>query len=320
VRDTTPRPRELLVKAARMHLLDGRSQGDIARALGTSRSNVSRLLKTARAAGMVEVRIQAGHGRDGDLEHALTEHFGLADVRVTAFRPHQDVLADAGGLAAEWLDDTLQDGQVLALSWGTMLQAVVSAVSIGQRHTVKVVPLVGGLSTGESLVTGEELVRELADRLGATYLYLHAPALLHSETACEALLAEPSIDHVVARARSADIALVGIGTMGSGSTLQVLDGLRLSAAQHEEFLSQNPVGNTCCRFFDAVGRPIGGAVHNRVLAVELDDLRRIPMVVGVAAGLEKTPGVLAALRGGIVDALIVDACLAHSLLAADGVL
>jgi DNA-binding transcriptional regulator LsrR (DeoR family) len=303
-----------------MYFLDGRSQEDIARVLETSRSNVSRLLKAARAAGIVEVRIQDEEGRDPDLEQALVERFGLVHVQVAAFRPHQDVLGTVARLAAEWLDHTLQSGQVLALSWGATLQAVVAATSVAQRPGLEVVPLVGGLSTVESLVTGEDLVRELAGRLGATYRHLYAPALLHSETARDALLDEPSIAQVVARATAADIALVGIGSVGVGSAVQVLDGLRLSAAEEAQFLAQNPVGDTCCRFFDANGRAIEGAVRDRVLAVELDDLRRIPTVVGVATGAEKTPGVLAALRGGIVDGLVTDACLAHSVLTADGLL
>ena len=57
-----------------------------------------------------------------------------------------------------------------------------------------------------------------------------------------------------------------------------------------------------------------------MLAVDLEDLRRIPAVIGVAAGPEKTVGVLAALRGGLVGGLIVDASLAHSILSAEGVL
>jgi DNA-binding transcriptional regulator LsrR (DeoR family) len=164
-------------------------------------------------------------------------------------------------------------------------------------------------------------VHDLAVRLGtATYRCLYGPALLHSESARDVLLAEPSIGHIVARARAADIALVGIGSFGSGSSSEVLGGLGLTPSQRGAFLSQNPVGDTCCRFFDAAGRAIRGAVHDRVLAVDLDDLRSIPTVIGVATGSEKTAGVLAALRGGLVDGLITDAGLAHSILTGDGVL
>ena len=55
-------------------------------------------------------------------------------------------------------------------------------------------------------------------------------------------------------------------------------------------------------------------MHDRVLAIELDQLRGIPTVIGVATGAEKAPGVLGALHGGLVDGLIADAGLALALL------
>ena len=309
-----PRDRAALIKAARMYFLDGRSQDDVARALGTSRSNVSRMLTAARAQGIVEIRVHDQTSREKELEQALQERFELSHVRVAAFRPGVDALAAAGDLAARWLDESLRDGHVLALSWGNSLQAMVESFSVDQPRSVEVVPLVGGLSTADSLVAGQELVRELAGRLGATYRYLHAPALLRSETARDALLAEPAVADVLQRAQTADIAMVGIGAVGTGSSSEILDGLGLTASERKSFFAEGPVGDTCCRFFDAAGRAIRGVVHDRVLAVELDDLRRIPTVVGVATGAKKAPGVLGALRGGLVDGLITDASLALALL------
>ena len=73
----------------------------------------------------------------------------------------------------------------------------------------------------------------------------------------------------------------------------------------------------CARYFDIDGRPVGGPVDERVLAVSLADLRRIPTVVGLASGKEKAPGVLGALRGRILDVLVCDAGTARAVLALD---
>src|SRR3954454_14731746 len=309
-----PRDRVALIKAARMYFLDGRSQDDVARVLGTSRSNVSRELSAARAQGIVEIRVHDQTSRAPELEQALRERFELAHVRVAAFRPGADVQGGAGDLAAQWLNESLRDGMVLGLSWGTSLQAMVAAFSVDQPRSAEVVPLIGGLKTTESLMAGQELVRELAGRLGATYRYLHAPALLRSKTVRQALLTEPAIKEVMARARSADIAMVGVGTVGRGSSNDIADGLGLTAAERKAFLAAGPVGDTCCRFFDAEGRPIHGVVHDRVIAVECEELAEIPTVIGVATGVEKASGVRGAVRGGIIDGLITDACLALALL------
>jgi DNA-binding transcriptional regulator LsrR (DeoR family) len=309
-----PRDRAALIKAARLYFLDGRSQDDVARALGTSRSNVSRMLTAARAQGIVEIRVHDQTSREKELENALREQFELLHVRVAAFRPGVDAQAAAGDLAAQWLDESLRDGQVLGLSWGKSLQAMVESFSVDQPRSVELVPLIGGLSTVVSLVSGEELVRELAGKLGATYRYLHAPGVLRSKAARDSLLAEPAIAEVLQRAQTADIALVGIGAAAIGSSSEIVDALGLTAAERKAFLAAGPVGDTCCRFFDAEGKPILGAVHDRVLAIELDQLRRIPTVIGVATGTEKAAGVLGAIHGGLIDGLITDASLALALL------
>jgi DNA-binding transcriptional regulator LsrR (DeoR family) len=150
--------------------------------------------------------------------------------------------------------------------------------------------------------------------MGASFRYLHAPGLLRSRAARDSLLAEPAVAEVLQRAQAADIAMVGIGAVHTGSSKDVIDGLGLSPAEREAFLAEGPVGDACCRFFDEQGRAIGGVVHDRVLAIELDQVRRIPTVIGVATGPEKVPGVLGALRGELIDGLVTDAGLALALL------
>jgi DNA-binding transcriptional regulator LsrR (DeoR family) len=301
-----------------MYFLDGRAQDDIAEVLGTSRSNVSRMLSAARRQGIVEIRVRDLQGRDLELEQGLRLRFGLVEARVTAFSPGADVRLHVGELAAQWLVESLRDGSTLALSWGSTLHAMVTATRADGSRSVEVVPLVGGLSATTSPVSAQELVRELADRLGGRYWYLHAPALCESQAAREALLAEPAIQATLTRAANADLAVVGIGTVGVGSSQHLLDGLRLTPAQLDEFHRAGPVGDLCCQFFDANGHPISGPVQHRVLAVSLPQLRRIPRRVAVVAGHDKAPGVLGALRGNLVNGLITDAGLAHALLATHG--
>jgi DNA-binding transcriptional regulator LsrR (DeoR family) len=306
--------------AARLYFVDGRGQDDIAKVLGTSRSNVSRMLSAARRQGIVEIRVHGQVVRDLELERGLRLRFGLVEARVVAFSPGADVRRDVGELAAQWLGESVRDGSTLALSWGSTLQAMVSAMPTASSEgpsSVEVVPLVGGLSATGSLVSAQELVRELADRLGGRHWYLHAPALCESPAARDALLAEPAIQTTLNRAAGADLAVVGVGTVGVGSSQQLLDQLRLTPAQLAEFHRAGPVGDLCCQFFDANGHPTNGPVQHRVLAVPLPQVRRIRRVVAVVAGRHKAPGVLGALRGKLINGVITDAGLAHTLLATD---
>ncbi|RYB93441.1 MarR family transcriptional regulator [Nocardioides oleivorans] len=316
-----PRDPATLLAAARLYYQQDRSQAEIAATLGTSRSNVSRMLTEAQRQGIVEIRINDPEGRVHELEDELRTTFGLSEVRVAHTRnvPGLRVEDAVGTQAARLLLDELKDSMTVAMSWGHALQSMVYATTADhEHHRVTLVQLVGGLSSISNEISGQELVRELAVRLGAEYRFLHAPATLESSTSRDALLAEPSITDALDDAKSADIAFIGVGTPTHGSSSAILDSLSLSPAERDEFWSHEPVGDVAARYYNAQGTPIRGGVDDRVLGISLEDLLEIPNVVGVASGRAKAPGVLGALRGRIIDSLVCDEALARSVLSAAG--
>lgn len=316
-----PRDPATLLAVARLYFQQERSQAEIAATLGTSRSNVSRMLTEAQRQGIVEIRINDPEGRVHELEDELRSTFGLSQVRVAHTRsgPGLRVEDAVGSQAARLLLDELKDSMTVALSWGHALQAMVYATTAEHEfHRLTLVQLVGGLSSISNEISGQELVRELALRIGAEYRFLHAPATLESVTSRDALLAEPSIGAVLNDANRADIAFIGIGTPTHGSSAAILDSLNLDQSERDEFWAHEPAGDVAARYYTAQGIPIRGVVDDRVLGVSLDGLLEIPNVVGVASGRAKTPGVLGALRGRIIDSLVCDEALARSVLSAAG--
>lgn len=109
--------------------------------------------------------------------------------------------------------------------------------------------------------------------------------------------------------------MVGIGSMGVHSSPHVLSLMALSNAERAAFEAQHPAGDVCGRYIDAHGIPLGAPTDQRVLAVTFSELLRIPEVLGIAAGVERAPGVLGVLRSGVIDTLVVDTDLARELLA-----
>ncbi len=316
-----PRDPATLLAAARLYYQQEHSQAEIATTLGTTRSNVSRMLTEAQRQGIVEIRINDPEGRVHELEDELRARFGLSEVRVAHTRSVRGLRVEdaVGSQAARLLLDALKDSMTVALSWGHALQAMVYATTAEHDfHRIALVQLVGGLSSISNEISGQELVRELALRLGAEYRFLHAPATLESVTSRDALLAEPSIGAALDDANRADIAFIGIGTPAHGSSAAILDSLNLTRAEHDEFWAYEPAGDVAARYYTAQGHPIPGVVNDRVLGITLEGLLNIPNVVGVASGRAKTPGVLGALRGRIIDSLVCDEALARSVLSAAG--
>lgn len=313
-----PRDQAVLVKAATLYYLEERSQAEVAEAIGVSRSNVSRILAEARRSGIVDIRINDPFGRDEELERRLVARFALREARVAPTGAPETQLERVGALGARWLVDALPNEGSVALSWGAAVQSVVEAVPAIPHHgDLEVLPLVGGLSIVDSARDGNVLVRSLANRLGARHRRLYAPAVVESALSRDALMRESAIRSVLDAAKAADVAIVGLGAVGRGASSSIIQSMRLSAEEQRAFLDAGAVGDCCTRFFDAEGEPVDAVVNDRVIAVELEDLRRIPLVVGVAAGAGKLDGTHGALEGGFLDVLVVDAELARALLGKD---
>lgn len=308
------RGRDRLVHVAKLYYEQGLSQADISTRLGTTRSNVSRILAAARDEGIVQIRILETIARNAALEDRLCAEFGVAEAHVLAPKPDRDHAEDLGRIGAEWFLDTIRPGQRVAVSWGSTLQHLVDAVPITGIGDIEFVQLVGGLSALASEVSGQELVRELATKLRCRYRYLHAPALFESPDALRALAKEPSIAEALEAARTCDLAIVGVGAVGQASSAEIIRALRLNRREMAAFRASGAVGDICARYFDARGREVDSPVHDRVLAIELEDLRQIPTVAVVAMGAHKGPSLAAAVRGELVNVIICDESAARAAL------
>lgn len=310
---TASRDPQILAEAAHLYYVEGATQQQVARALRTTRSNVSRMLYAARDQGIVRFQIVRPLDRQRALERSLVETFGLREARVLAADQGVDTLVPVGELAAQWLADRVEDGMRLTLSWGRSLQAMTQALDVDRAYDVDVVQLGGDLQL-DPRYSGHELVRELAARLGGRYSYLHAPAILDSEATVEELRSLRPISTELDKAREADVALLGIGAYGQGFAATLLESAHLTDADRARFDRAQPAGDVLARFFDVRGEQVDTPLRHRVLALELDELRTIPLKVGVATGASKAAGIWGALRGGLVDVIVTDQAAAASAL------
>jgi DNA-binding transcriptional regulator LsrR (DeoR family) len=62
----------------------------------------------------------------------------------------------------------------------------------------------------------------------------------------------------------------------------------------------------CARFLDDDGRELDTPLRDWVLAIQLDEIRAIPRVVGVLSGRAKGRALRAAMRGALLDVVITD--------------
>lgn len=300
------RDRTLLVRAARLYYEQHKSQEQIAKELLTSRSNVSRMLSDARAQGIVEIRIIENALRDARLEQRILEMLPLRSVRVARVPQGSDETLAIGTLAAQALIDNLKRNATVAISWGRSLQAMVNLIEEDHRPDLKFIPLMGGMTEIPSGINGENLIRTLASKFNAEFATLHAPAIVRTKEAREAFMAEPSIKEVLDSAQNADLAIVGIGSRGSSSTNSLLRAAGIDPQTDTSFYT-NLAGDLTSRFYDINGNIVDKNMDDRIIAVELNQLRNVKHVIGLAAGADKARGMLGAINGKHITELITTA-------------
>ncbi|MDB6136215.1 MAG: transcriptional regulator with sigma factor-related N-terminal domain [Verrucomicrobiales bacterium] len=66
------------------------------------------------------------------------------------------------------------------------------------------------------------------------------------------------------------------------------------------------MGEICGRFFNAEGQECDTPWRDRVVGIELEQLRTIPQVIGIVAGSNRSRAIAAAISGGLLKSLIID--------------
>lgn len=305
---------DLLIRVASLYYEYDHSQQQIAELLQISRSNISRLLKEAKQKGLVEIRIHKRIATVPALEREFQQRFGLQQAMIVdnLQGSYPSPLTEAGQLAAWHLEDVLRPNSVLAISWGNGVSAAVTAFAMRPLLHIDVVQMIGSVGTIPSDIDGPELARILATKLGGQHYYLHAPLFVDSRAVRDMFLEQPLIAHTLTRAKQAQVALVGIGTTEPGASSFIRAG-HLTEAQVGELRAQGAIGETSGKHFDIRGNA-DFDINERVIALSLPDLKRIPHVVAVACGLPKKRSILGVLRGDYIEALATDAITATAVL------
>lgn len=298
---------ELILEAATLYYEQELTQAEIASRLGTSRSTISRLLKAARAKGLVEITIHRPWARHSQLEARLRSEFGLRDARVlrAGEQSAPEVLDGVGMLAAKYLEGVIREGMILGVSYGRSIAATIRHINPVRQLDLVVVQLLGALGSDNPLIEGATLTRDLAAKFGGAYRYLYAPLMVKDARTRDQLLQEPLVEDVLAVGRQADIALVGIGALGDEAPSMIYRG-HLDRTDVARLRAQGAVGNLCAQFFDANGKLLDTDLNRLSVSIGLEGLKQIGMVVAAVSGVQKAAAVLGALRGGYIDVLVID--------------
>lgn len=309
------RHHELLAQIASMYYEQDMTQNEIAEQLGLSRVKVYRLLQEARQANVVQITIQFPLMRDNALEDQLKTTFSLKDALVLRISGQSEVrtLQQLGQLGARYLENKLRHSTTMAICLGRSTYEVIQAISPDFQANVQVAQAIGNMPGLYREYDSSALAAQLARKLGGEVMYLSSPLMADTREAAHVIRSQRDIERTLHIARSADVALIGIGNLAPETSGFVRAGF-LSLDDLPALKTNGAVGDIAWRIIQESGELYECDFNHRVIGITLDELREIPTTIAVASGIDKAHAMLGALRTGAIDVLCTDSKAAQQVL------
>lgn len=301
--------------AAWLYYEQGQKQDRIAEELGISRASVFNLLQKARDEGVVNISIDPTRIAGMALSLKICAATGLAECYILPRQREGEggsLHGQIGHLAARVLENRLRPEDTIGVAWGRTVLALSQHLSAIACPTVTVAQI-----TGSSAATFDFspvlCTSNIAARLNARAINLHAPGVVSSPHVKEILMHEPAIRDHFALLRGCTKAVFGV-TQLTGETLLVQGGF-MTEAELAAYRDLGAVGFAAGYFFDAEGKIVHSEFDGRHITMALGDLLQVPERICIGGGPEKVEAIRAMLRGGLASVLVTDEATALALAA-----
>ncbi len=285
----------------------GMTQEQIAREEFISKSSVCRLIKKAVENDFVTYHINYPVESVRALEDDLKSRFSLEKVFILPMYAGNTELKDTIKTVAEDVMKMIRPEDILSISWGTtmdMLAGALENMGGAARKCSKVVLMNGSLAGDIVSLKSSQNVERLAKHFNARGYILPAPLLLDSKENADLLREDTHIKKIMEMIRSSRIAVISIGGVSPQTVLMQRNAY--TKAEYDMFMELGAVGDIAGRYYNIDGDQVSEAIAQRTIGLDLNELRKKEIRVGIAVGNHKVRAILGALRGGFINMLYTD--------------
>lgn len=300
----------MMTKVCHLYHSKGFVQTEIAKKLNLSQARVSRLLAAAEDQGIVRRIVFPPQGLFSDVERQIEDKFGLAQVHIVdAVSENENELTESLGMALASVFHLMPiEGKSIGFaSWSRSLRSFVYSLSPFPRVSAeKIVELLGGVGQPALQHLATTSTESLAKLTNSNPVFLRVPGVVSSPIMKQALLeGDVHARQAIAEYANLDIALVGVGPAETSAHINEQSNF-FSAEQFKLARKAGAVGEINLRFINEDGEPVKTELDDLVIGIELHQLRKIDLKIGVSGGTSKKHATLAVARGKWVDVLVTD--------------
>ena len=299
--------------AAWLYYEERMTQEEVADRLGVSRPSVVNYLQEARDRNIVTIAVASQSLQSVRISRDIRRQYGLTSCVVIpddgGRSPDFERIGRAG---ARLLLEILQPNDVLGVSWGRTVLALSAALPEVRLPGVSVVQIAGS-AIGTAEFSPELCTSNIAYRIGARCVNLHAPGIVSRPEIKQLFMQEPALVEQFKVIRSCNKILFGVAGLGSAS--MALRSGYMTAEKIRPYADGGAIGVMAGRFLDCDGHPVLGPLDDQMIGLTLGEIARIPERICVAGGPGKIPAIQAMLRGGYATILVTDEATALALVA-----
>lgn len=314
----------LVLKAAYLYYIENKPQTEIASSLGISITTVSRLLNKAREDRIVEFVIRDPYLECIRLEEKLKERYKIKDVIIApcgsekAIPDSEAARSNAKKLVAlegaRYLQRVIHEDDILGVTWGSTVYQMINYLNPSQKINAKFVTLHGSIACCENELDVRTLVSGIAKAFFGKNYYLLTDALMSSAEAANIMKNEKNNQQVFEMFDHINISVSGIGSFYPIEESVLASPAFMSPQDLDMLKKEQVAGDIALRFFDQNGEECRTPLSDRMIAISLEQFKKIKCKISLVSGVSKANAVQSALKGGLVDVLILDYNLAQAIL------
>ena len=297
----------LMIKCCKLYYEDSLTQNEISNILCVSRPTVSRLLDEGRRSGIVKIEIVSPIGNTyGVLERNIEKKFCLREVIIVDDDADDNIeKKHIAKSCADYLERIIKLDNKIGVSMGTTMRNIARYINPNPKLKLTFIPLIGGIGQTQIEIHPNQIVVDLARAFGGSFKLLHAPAVVSNTLIRNDFLQEESIKDIIESGKHVDIAIVGIGSPAMENSTMMSSGY-FSLNDLKIFKKEGAVGDICLQFYDINGNFREFKPNNHIIGVNLDNIKKINTVIGIANGKGKIEAIVGALNGNLINVLITN--------------
>lgn len=302
--------KNIIFKILEYYYVNDMTQAEISSRLNITRVAVSRHISKARQGGLIEFKIKYPANytldRHETLEQEFIKLYSLKDcIIVNSQKNPVDTLKELSEHLEIMLHNIVNDNTFMGVGWGTTLETIAHLIEVKERHSVKVVPLIGGYGRYFDDGHSNNIARLLAEKFGGNSYIVNIPASFDTKDIKDTILRDSAAKEIFKLAKRVEVALLCMSDLSTESTL--FKSGQMNQEDIDYLSGLGIVGDINYIFIDKEGIFIPNEISERttnLFPIEL--MKSVKNVIGIAIGIRKAEILRAVLKGGLVNILVTD--------------